>query len=506
VFQLLSYRAEPRMRDLIKIERANKHYDGVQALRDAHLAIRPGEVHALMGENGAGKSTLTKILAGAVRPDSAEIWWEDQRISITSPLDAQRQGIGVVFQELDLFPNLSVGENIVIGNMQMEGRRWIDRRGLAQFCRPLMERVGLITGAHARLGDLRIGEMQLVAIARALGFRARLILMDEPTSSLSGDAVANLFALIRDLKKLGVAIVYVSHKMDEVFALADRVTVMRDGATIETRAVSEITANQVIALMVGRELQETEAPPATVGECLLSVAELRTRKLHGVSFELRRGEVLGIAGLVGAGRSEIGAALFGLDPIIGGTIRLKGRAFRPRSPRHAIRRGLGLLPEDRKLEGLMMQMSVLQNSTMAVLHGFQKYGFLTRGEAAAVGPVHLRVRLKAASEDVSVSTLSGGSQQKVLLSKWLLADPDVLFLDEPTRGIDVAAKSDIYEIIRELAIQGKGIVFASSELPELLRCCHRILVMCGGRSVEILDARTATQEQIMRLATPRTAS
>jgi ribose transport system ATP-binding protein len=505
VFQL-SNRAETKMRDLIRIEHANKHYDGVQALRDAHLSIRPGEVHALMGENGAGKSTLTKILAGAVRPDSAEIWWEGQRVSITSPLDAQRQGIGVVFQELDLFPNLSIGENIVIGNVQMEGRRWIDRRGLEQFCLPLMERVGLSTGVHSRLGDLRIGEMQLVAIARALGFRARLLLMDEPTSSLSGDSVANLFALIKDLKKLGVAIVYVSHKMDEVFALAERLTVMRDGATIETRPVPEITANRVISLMVGRELAETEAPPATAAECLLSVSELRTRKLHGVSFELGRGEVLGIAGLVGAGRSEIGAALFGLDSITQGTIKLKGRIFRPHSPRHAISLGLGLLPEDRKLEGLMMQMSVLQNSTMAVLHRFQKYGFLTRREALAIGPVHLRVRLRAASRDVSVSTLSGGNQQKVLLSKWLLADPDVLFLDEPTRGIDVAAKSDIYSIIRELAIQGKGVIFASSELAELLRCCHRILVMCGGRSVAILDARTSTQEQIMRLATPGAVS
>ncbi len=252
--------------------------------------------------------------------------------------------------------------------------------------------------------------MQLVAIARALGFRARLILMDEPTSSLSGDAVANLFALIRDLKKQGVAIVYVSHKMDEVFALADRVTVMRDGATIETRAVSETTVNQLISLMVGRELAQTEDPPACAGECLLSVAALRTRKLNGVSFELRRGEVLGIAGLVGAGRSEIGAALFGLDPITAGTILLQDRPFEPRSPRHAIRLGLGLLPEDRKLEGLMMQMSVLENSTMAVLSDFQRYGFLTQSEAAAVAPIHLRVRLKSASSGARVSSLSGGNQ------------------------------------------------------------------------------------------------
>jgi len=494
------------MGELASIEHANKRYDGVQALRDAHLSILPGEVHALMGENGAGKSTLTKILAGAVRADSAEIRWDGQPVSITSPLDAQRQGIGVVFQELDLFPNLSVGENIVIGNVRIERSLWIDRRALEQFCLPLMERVGLSAGVHTRLGDLRVGEMQLVAIARALGFQARLILMDEPTSSLSGDAVANLFALIRELQKQGVAIVYVSHKMEEIFALADRVTVMRDGATIETRAVSGTTVTQLISLMVGRELAETEDPPSCGVECLLSVDGLHTSKLKGVSFELRRGEVLGIAGLVGAGRSEMGAALFGLDAITAGTIRLKGRAFHPRSPRHAIRLGLGLLPEDRKLEGLMMQMSVLENSTMAVLGDFQKYGFLTHREAAAVAPVHQRVRLKSSSLDAGVSTLSGGNQQKVLLSKWLLADPDVLFLDDPTRGIDVAAKSDIYEIIRELAVQERGIIFVSSELPELLRCCHRILVMRGGRSIEILDSRTATQEQIMRLATPGAAS
>ncbi len=489
------------MYDLIRVQHAGKHYDGVWALRDAHFAVAPGEVHALVGENGAGKSTLAKILSGAVRPDSADIYWQGERVSLSSPLDAQRLGIGIIYQELDLFPNLTVAENLAIGNLRVERRQWVRPRDLESFCRPFLDQVGLAEKLWARTGSLPIGKLQLVAIARALGFGARLILMDEPTSALSADAVETLFQLIGRLKQQGVSVVYVSHKMDEIFRVCDRATVLRDGATIGTRALAGTTVEELIAMMVGRELGAGSSQPAAPGEVLLSVTGLRARGVDSVTFDLRRGDVLGVAGLVGAGRSELGSALFGLNPIDAGSIRLNGREVRPRSPREALRDGIGLLPEDRKLEGLMMGMSVLENSTLAVLHRFQRFGFLSRRrELAAAETAHRQTALKSASWDAPLSSLSGGNQQKVMLGKWLLAGPEVLFLDDPTRGIDVGAKRDIYEVIGGLAAQGKGVILVSSELPELLRLSGRILVLREGRQCGILDARTATQEQILSLA------
>jgi ribose transport system ATP-binding protein len=459
-------------------------------------------VHALVGENGAGKSTLAKILSGAVRPDSADIYWQGERVSLSSPLDAQRLGIGVIYQELDLFPNLTVAENLVIGNLRVERRQWVRPRDLEEFCCPFLEQVGLADEMRARAGSLPIGKLQLVAVARALSFGARLILMDEPTSSLSDDAVETLFRLIRRLKEQGVSVVYVSHKMDEIYRICDRVTVLRDGATIGTRDIAGTPVDELIAMMVGRELSAASPPPAAApGEVLLSVSGLSAKGVRGVTFDLRRGEVLGVAGLVGAGRSELGAALFGLNPVATGSIRINGREVRPRSPREALRDGIGLLPEDRKLEGLMMRLSVLENTTLAVLHRFQRFGFTSRrGERAAAEAAHRQTVLKAASWDAPVSSLSGGNQQKVLLAKWLLAGPEALFLDDPARGIDVGAKRDIYEIIAGLAAQGKGVILVSSELPELLRLSDRILVLREGRQCGILDARTATQEQILSLA------
>jgi ABC-type sugar transport system ATPase subunit len=492
-----------KLEPLLRIEHANKRYEGTRALDDAFFSVLPGEVHALMGENGAGKSTLSKIIAGAVLADSADIYWQGARIEIASPIAAQRRGIGIVFQELDIFPNLSIAENIVIGNLQMERSSYVNWKALITFSKRFLEQVGLAANPRTRAGDLRTGEQQLVAIARALSFDARLILMDEPTSSLPEDAVERLFSLIRRLKATGVSIVYVSHKMKEILQIADRVTVLRDGATIGTRDAQDTTIEEIISMMVGRELAaRPERLGSEPGEIVLQVEHLTTEKIRDISFDLRRGEVLGIAGLVGAGRSELGAALFGLDRIQSGKIRLNGREIVPKSPRAALEAGLGLLPEDRKLEGLMMQMSVRENTTMASLGHFQRFGFLnSRAESQASGPVHGRMRLKAASDTIDVGSLSGGNQQKVLFSKWLLKNPEILFLDDPTRGIDIGAKQDIYGIVADLAAEGKGILFVSSELPELLENCHRILVLCEGRCTGILDARQATQEQIMALAT-----
>jgi ribose transport system ATP-binding protein len=480
------------MTEILRAEDVRKHYDGVQALRGASFSLDPGEVHALMGENGAGKSTLAKIVAGSVRADAGQIFVDGKAVEIKSPRDAQAIGIGIIYQELDLFPHLSIAENIAIG-------RPVSFAALDRFAQPFLAMVGLAASPRTMLGSLRAGERQMVAIARALASNARILFMDEPTSSLFDDAVERLFRLIEGLKQRGVAIVYVSHRMDEIFRICDRATVLRDGATVGTRVIAKTSTDELIRMMVGRDLESTSRAEAASGPVLLSVANLSTKKLQNISFDLRRGEILGIAGLVGAGRSEIGAALFGLDRRLSGTICLKGREIRPRSPAEAIKLGIALVPEDRKGEGLMMQMSVAEN---AVLGRSTRFGFVDpREESSALDPVFRSLALKTASRDARVGTLSGGNQQKVLLARCLLANPEVLFLDDPTRGIDVGAKQEIYAIIERLASEGKGVILVSSELPELLRCSGRILVMREGRATATFDRSEATEERIMKAAT-----
>ncbi len=494
--------------DLLHAGGVSKHYGGVAALRNARLALRPAEVHALIGENGAGKSTLAKIIAGAVRADRASIAIDGRAVTIATPLDAQRLGIGIIYQELDLFPNLTVGENMAIGNLGLREGPLVRFARLEAFCRPFLDQVGLSCRLGQLAGSLSIGKLQLLAIARALSMNARILVMDEPTSSLSGDAVERLFGLIRKLQGRGVAMVYVSHKMDEIFRTCDRITVLRDGETIQTVETSQTTATEIIRLMVGRDLRiaaRPERPKAT--EVVLRVDRLTTGKLRDVSFELRRGEVLGVAGLVGAGRSELGAALFGLDPIRSGTVSRGDRQIAPRSPHDAMRHGIGLAPEDRRVEGLMMTMSVLENGTLTVLRRMQKWGFLRgRQEKSELRAVGRQLALNCPSLEAEVGTLSGGNQQKVLLARWLLLDPEVLFLDDPTRGIDIGAKQDIYRIVDDLAAAGKGVILVSSELPELLRCCDRILVLSDGRVTAVYTANEATQEKIMASATNVAAS
>jgi ABC-type sugar transport system ATPase subunit len=418
-------------------------------------------------------------------------------------LDAQRLGIGIIYQELDLFPNLSAGENIVIGNLHFPEGRVVSFRRMEEFCRPFLDQVGLNCGIRQTVATLSIGQMQLLAIARALSMDARIILMDEPTSSLFDDAAERLFGLIAALKQRGVSIVYVSHKMDEIFRICDRATVLRDGETAGTVEMAGTNVNELIRMMVGRELRITaRSARRPAGETVLTAENLTTAKLKDVSFELRRGEVLGIAGLVGSGRSELGAALFGIDRVESGTLRVQGDVLSPRSPRDAMASGIGLLPEDRRLQGLMMRMSVLENATLAVLPDISALGFIRRGqEDSSLAPVARQLALNYPSPAAPVSQLSGGNQQKVLLARWLLLNPTVLFLDDPTRGIDIGAKQDIYRLIDELAAAGKAIILVSSELPELLRCCDRILVLNEGRVTAHYDTNDATQEKIMSAAT-----
>jgi len=481
-----------------------KHYGGIAALKRAQFSLQAGEVHALMGENGAGKSTLAKIIAGSVRADSGQILIDGQPVTIATPLDAQRHGIGIIYQELDLFPNLTAGENIVIRNLHFHEGSTNNWRKIDAFCRPFLDQVGLDCDSRTLAELLPIGKLQLLAIARALSMNARTILMDEPTSALFDDSANRLFERIAALKKEGVAIVYVSHKMDEIFRICDRVTILRDGETTGTFDIADITPAKVIRLMVGREIDigmsAGRAPAAT--PTLLRAGHLTTSKLTDVSFELHQGEVLGIAGLVGAGRSELGEALFGLDPIRSGMLEFDGRAFRPRSPRDAMNAGFALLPEDRKLQGLMLQMSIRENGAMGILNRLSTVGFIrSRDEQSILEDRFARLALKASQLTSPVNSLSGGNQQKVLLAKCLLADPQVIFLDDPARGIDVGAKQDIYRIIRELAAAGKGVILVSSELPELLHCCDRILVLREGRATAVFNAAEATQEKIMTAAT-----
>ena len=488
---------------MLECRNIRKHYGGVAALRGVSWRLLPGEVHALCGENGAGKSTLARILCGITAPDEGEMLLAGRPVAWTGPQAARRAGLGMILQELDLFAHLSIAENLAIGNARFEARGWVSPRALHEAARPLLREVGLDLDPGLPLGQLSVSQWQLVAIARVLGLEGKAIFMDEPTSALTDDAVERLFGLIRRLKARGVAIVYVSHKMDEIFRICDRVSVMRDGEMIGTDACAATSIDQVIQRMVGRAVAPTRREKiARSGGSLLEARELSTRKLRAVSFTLERGEILGVAGLVGSGRSEIGRALFGISPSTGGALTLEGRPYAPDGPRTAMARGVALVPEDRQKEGLVPGMNIRQNTTLASLASHARKGWINRGmENAAATEVLARCRTKFADQELPVWSLSGGNQQKVLIGKWLLTQPKVCFLDDPTRGIDIGAKDDIYRLISDLAGKGLGVIWVSSELPELLANAHRILVLHEGRCLGIVDASAASQEVIMRLAT-----
>jgi ABC-type sugar transport system ATPase subunit len=488
---------------LVTVKDVDKRYGGVKALSGASLELRAGEVHVLVGENGAGKSTLARVLAGIVHPDAGTLAIDGEIIRLRTPLDAQKRGIGMIHQELDLFAHLTVAENMVIGNLHFPEMCYVSLRRAAIFCRPFLEQVGLHCEAGALVASLSVAQQQLLAIARSLSMNVRVLIMDEPTSALPEEAAGRLFGVIAALKARGVAVVYVSHKMPEIFRLSDRITVLRDGRTIGTRDTAKTASPEIVAMMVGRsQAVVTRAPHKAAGPALLKASHLTTRKLRDVSFEARAGEVLGLAGLVGAGRSSIGAALFGLDPIVSGSLRLAGELFKPRSPADSMRRGLNLLPEDRKLQGLMMQMGVRENVSLSSLSVVGRAGFIRKSqEAARTAALTRRLHLKSAALDRAVSTLSGGNQQKTVLARVLMVDPQVLFLDDPARGIDVGAKEDIYRLIDEFAAQGKAIILVSSELAELFRCADRILVLNQGRVAALHTTQETSPEAIMAAAT-----
>ena len=497
------------MAPLISVQDVSKSFPGVRALSRVRFELLAGEVHALVGENGAGKSTLMKILAGIYARDSGEVFYDGEPVSFASPRAAQMKGIGIIHQELQLMNHLSVAQNIFIGR-EPRGRLgiFLDEDRLNRRARDILAHMHLNLDPRAVVGGLTVAKQQMVEIAKALSFNSRVLIMDEPTAALNNAEIAELFKIIRELKARGVGIVYISHKMDELKEISDRVTVLRDGEYIATVPTASTSMNTIIGMMVGRTLLDVPRPAeqAARDEVLLEVRKLNCGPLvRDVSFTLRRGEILGFAGLMGAGRTEVARAIFGADKAQSGEIMVRGRKAAIKTPADAVALGIGYLSEDRKRFGLATGMDVESNIIMATLARHLAFGFFLRrqGIRATVESFIRLLNIRTPSATQEVRLLSGGNQQKIVVAKWLARDCDILFFDEPTRGIDVGAKAEIHKLLRSLANQGKAIVMISSELPEILGMSDRIIVMCEGRTTGDLAWQEATQERIMQLATQR---
>ncbi len=493
----------PGAAPLLRVRHICKQFGAAPVLTDVCFDVREGEVHALVGENGAGKSTLMNIITGAVRPDEGTIEWQGHPVSVPHPRAARAMGIGFVHQELALVPQLSIAENIFLGRHPTRGSalRVVNWRKMGEHARRVLTRLGCDLNPNRRVEELSIAERQLVEIARGIAFDSRLVVMDEPTAPLSRSESERLFGVIRSLRADGIAFVYITHRLKEVYALAGRVTVLRDGRHIATSDISEVSEDVLVRQMVGRELsQDTGERTRTVPDAVALRVEGLTRKhdYRDISFEIRSGEIIALAGIMGAGRTEVLETLFGLCPADGGRVWVNGKLARIESPVDAIRAGLALVPDDRKAKGLILNASVLTNTVLASRRRFR----INAGEEAETTSRMLRdLNVRASSMKESVGHLSGGNQQKIVLAKWLLANVKVLLMDEPTRGVDVAAKADIYSIIRTLANQGLAVLFASSEIEEILRLADRTIVFHAGQIAGELARHEATDERIMRLAT-----
>jgi rhamnose transport system ATP-binding protein len=495
---------------VVELRDVKKAFGGVHALRGVDLVLEPGEVHSLVGENGAGKSTLVRIMGGIHQPDEGTILVDGEPTHLGGPGDAKARGIAIIHQEPALFPDLDVAENIFMGRQPRDRYKRIDWKAMYREVGELLGSLGVKLDPRTPVQGLSVADQQLVEIAKSLSLNARVVVMDEPTAALSSREVERLFGIVRDLRDRGVAVVYISHRLEEVFALSDTITVLRDGAHVVTNPAKEMDTVGLIRHMVGRELDDLfPKEEAEIGAPVLQVRGLtREGVFHDVGFELRRGEILGFAGLVGAGRSEVVRALFGIDPLDAGEVFLDGAAVRIRSASEAVAAGLAFVPEDRQHQGLVLEMAIADNATLPFLRRLTNWiGLLDRKRERAVATEYTqRLQVKAGGLDLPVGTLSGGNQQKVVLAKWLATDPKVLILDEPTRGIDIGTKAEVHRIVSRLAAQGLAIVLISSELPEVLAMSDRVLVMHEGRVTGVYDRDQADQETIMHAATGQGAT
>ncbi|UWE09942.1 sugar ABC transporter ATP-binding protein [Actinacidiphila bryophytorum] len=499
----------PERTPVLALDGVSKSFGAVRALREVSLALYAGEAHALAGENGAGKSTLIKILAGVHRPDAGTVLLDGVPVALHGPADARDAGVAVIYQEPALFPDLSVAENIFVGRQPRRSFGRVDHRAVSEAAAGLFRRLGVAMDPGRPARGLSIADQQLVEIAKALSFRARVLIMDEPTAALTGSEVARLFGVVRALQAGGTAVLFISHRLEEVFALCGHVTTLRDGALVASEDVAGLTQDDLVRRMVGRDLDELYPKQHTdPGDVALGVHRLtREGVFTDVSFEVRRGEIVGLAGLVGAGRSEVARAVFGVDRWDAGEVRVDGRRLRPGAPSLAMDAGLALVPEDRRAQGLVMGMSVERNINLTGFGATSTAGLMKRGaERRRAVDWAVRLQVKYARLADAVGTLSGGNQQKVVLAKWLATGPRVLIVDEPTRGIDVGTKAEVHRLLSRLAADGVAVLMISSDLPEILGMADRVLVMHEGRLVAEIPRAQATEESVMAAATGSTRS
>lgn len=491
---------------IVEMKSISKAFPGVQALLDCNLEVRKGEVHALLGENGAGKSTLMKILTGIYEADSGEIFFEGEKVSVNSVLDARSLGITMIHQELNLLSNLTIAQNIFIGKEQKKHGIFLDEKGIIEKTSALLEKVNLHVSPTTSVSELTIAQQQMVEIAKAISYNSKLIIMDEPTSPLSSNEIDSLFSIIREMKENGISIVYISHRMDEIKRICDRATILRDGQYITTVDVDKTPLEDIISAMVGRKIAyiRNQRDKSKISEsAALSVENLNWgKRVRDVSFSVKKGEILGFAGLIGAGRTETARLIFGAERPHSGNIYVNGKKVKIQSPHDAVKHGICYLSEDRKQYGLITEMSVKDNITIASLERLcKKLGFIDQKKCSQVATEYsTKLKVKTPEMNSLVKSLSGGNQQKIVVAKWLLRDTDVLIFDEPTRGIDIGAKDEICDLLVELADMGKAVIMISSEMQEILRVCDRIIVMHEGKVTGELDADEATQEDILRLA------
>ena len=487
----------------LELRHASKSFGRVRALGDGSLALWPGEVHALLGENGAGKSTLVKLLAGVYQPDSGELLVDGQARMFANPAEARDAGLAVIYQEPTLFADLSIAENIYMGRQPRDRLGRIRYEEMNREVDALLQSLGVNLRAQRLVRGLSIADQQVVEIAKALSLNANVLIMDEPTAALSLTEVERLFAIVRGLRERNAAILFITHRLDEVFALTQRMTIMRDGLKVFDAMTADMTIDSIVSKMVGRDL-DTFYPKADVapGEVRLAVRGLtREGVFKNVSFEVRAGEIVALAGLVGAGRSEVARAIFGIDPVDAGEVQVAGKPLQLGRPQAAVRAGLALVPEDRRAQGLALELSIARNASLTVLGRLVRHGLISaRSESTLAADWGKRLRLKAGDLNAPVGTLSGGNQQKVVLGKWLATNPKVLIIDEPTRGIDVGAKAEVYRTLAELVREGMAVLMISSELPEVLGMADRILVMHEGRIGADIARAEANEERVMSAA------